>query len=272
MNDRVKVQCQICNMLILYNRMPIHLEECKAINTIPCGLCPRFFQSQAGMNRHQGQVHSADERGTDFRCHHTDCTFGTNSETSLRSHLNKHITGFRRSCSRSRSRSHSRQPGGNQYSEPQPEPMDQQPPMEQQQQENRPRQEDRQKQENRQQPSVEEVQNKVPRQKVGARSTPIPMDQNIEQSVEDLVEEAPTCSTSNGTEPPSGFYNLRLVDPVKARLIMAEEHKSLDDIIRNLRENNIQLRRCCENRGMRLGPDIIGERIEAYMRTFSVTD
>ena len=33
-------------------------------------------------------------------------------------------------------------------------------------------------------------------------------------------------------EPVPGFYNLRLVDPVKARMIMSAENKELDDIVR----------------------------------------
>nr|CAD2174049.1 unnamed protein product [Meloidogyne enterolobii] len=270
MDERVKVQCEICNMVLPYARMPIHLKECRTIRTFPCNLCPRYFQSQAGVNKHQGQAHSADERGTAFRCHHSDCTFGTNSEQSLKHHLNLHITGFRRSLSRSRSRSHSRQPGGNQYSRPEPEPMDQQ-PTEQPQQEN-------------QQPALmEEVQNLVMGQndvplqndvpKVGARATPIHMDHNLEQSREDLAEEAPACSAASGTEPPLGIYDLRLIDPTRARLIMAEEQRDLDDIVRNLRENNHQLRRYCENHGIGiLEHDVIGEQIEAYMRIFSVSD
>jgi len=83
MDERVKVQCEICNMVLPYARvcflkrihvkknfcqMPIHLKECRTIRTFPCNLCPRYFQSQAGVNKHQGQAHSADERGTAFRC------------------------------------------------------------------------------------------------------------------------------------------------------------------------------------------------------------
>uniref|UniRef100_A0A915LR05 C2H2-type domain-containing protein n=1 Tax=Meloidogyne javanica TaxID=6303 RepID=A0A915LR05_MELJA len=223
MDEHVKVQCEICNMVLPYARMPIHLKECRAIRTFPCNLCPRFFQSQAGVNKHQGQVHSADERGTAFRCQF-----------------------------------------------PEPKPMDQQPTEQPQQ-------------ENQQQALMEEVQNLVMGQndvplqndvpKVGARATPIHMDHNIEQSCEDLAEEAPTCSAASGTEPPLGIYDLRLIDPTRARLIMAEEQRDLDDIVRNLRENNHQLRRYCEDHGIGiLEHDVIGEQIEAYMREFSVSD
>lgn len=48
--------------------MPNHLEECKSTRTFPCGICPRFFSSQMGVSRHQGQSHSAEERSTIFRC------------------------------------------------------------------------------------------------------------------------------------------------------------------------------------------------------------
>jgi len=33
-------------------------------------------------------------------------------------------------------------------------------------------------------------------------------------------------------EPPSGFMNLRLVDPVRARLIMVAESRAQDDLVR----------------------------------------
>jgi len=45
-----------------------HLFECQAMHPFPCGLCTRGFSSQQGVANHQGLAHSAEERGTRFRC------------------------------------------------------------------------------------------------------------------------------------------------------------------------------------------------------------
>uniref|UniRef100_A0A914L6H4 Uncharacterized protein n=1 Tax=Meloidogyne incognita TaxID=6306 RepID=A0A914L6H4_MELIC len=72
--------------------------------------------------------------------------------------------------------------------------------------------------------------------------------------------------------PLPGFTNLQLVDPVKARLIMAAESKSLDDLVRNLRENNNILHQFCLERGLDYGTQNTANAIDVYFSNFSVHD
>uniref|UniRef100_A0A915NAM4 Bindin n=1 Tax=Meloidogyne floridensis TaxID=298350 RepID=A0A915NAM4_9BILA len=71
------------------------------------------------------------------------------------------------------------------------------------------------------------------------------------QQIEQVVNEEAAIVTIDDDEeigPLPGFTNLQLVDPVKARMIMAAESKSLDDLVRNLRENNNILHQFCLER------------------------
>uniref|UniRef100_A0A914KJW2 C2H2-type domain-containing protein n=1 Tax=Meloidogyne incognita TaxID=6306 RepID=A0A914KJW2_MELIC len=366
-DPRAKVPCDVCGLKVPNGRMKGHLFECQAMHPFPCGLCTRGFSSQQGVANHQSLSHSAEERGTRFRCTHSDCDFGTNYHKHLETHLQKHLTGFRRS--RSRSRSRSRQPGGNPYTAPQ---LNQPPllqPQEGQQQveeecvemeneyfprtvgrsadRNVRRNVDRsqmpvlQKMEKIQQPKIrqsrsrsrsrakrskaskpnrpaqmpredqqqyeEEIEVEYRPQTVGraghskrnpqidrsnepevqqleqATTSTASMEENIQcpiqepeiQQIEQVVNEEAAIVTIDDDEeigPLPGFTNLQLVDPVKARMIMAAESKSLDDLVRNLRENNNILHQFCLERGLDYGTQNTANAIDVYFRNFSVHD
>ncbi|CAK5115454.1 unnamed protein product [Meloidogyne enterolobii] len=351
-DPRAKVPCDVCGLKVPNGRMEGHLFECQAMHPFPCGLCTRRFSSQQGVANHQSSSHSAEERGTRFRCTHADCDFGTNFNKNLEAHLLKHQTGFRRS--RSRSRSRSRQPGGNPYTVPRPnQPPPLQPQEGQQQGEeecvgrsadrnvrrnvdrsqmpvlqkmekiqqqpvfrrsqsrsrsrakrskaskpNRPAQMPREDQ----QQDEEEIEVEYPPQTVGSagRSKRNPqinrsnepevhqveqtttstasMEENIQCSIQEPeiqpVEQEAIVTIDDDEEigPLPGFTNLQLVDPVKARQIMAAESKSLDDLVRNLRENNNILHRFCLERGLDYGTQNTANAIEVYFKNFTVHD
>uniref|UniRef100_A0A1I8B866 C2H2-type domain-containing protein n=1 Tax=Meloidogyne hapla TaxID=6305 RepID=A0A1I8B866_MELHA len=285
---RVKVPCEVCAMKVPNGRMANHLFVCQAMHPYPCRLCTRCFSSPQGVANHQ-HVHSAEERGTAFRCTHADCDFGTNFYKNLQAHLMRHQTGFQRS----RSRSRSRQPGGNPYAVPLP---NRPPPEQPQEDQHQPEEEDVEmnygchpRTVGRLAPVNRSVQRTVERsqepevqqdEEVETRATPI--GENIEQSVErsrepevQQDEQAPTDTVDDDIEeiePPSGFMNLRLVDPVRARLIMVAESRAQDDLVRNLRENNNILHEFCLKRGLDFGTGKTAQAIDVYFRDFSVND
>nr|CAD2163978.1 unnamed protein product [Meloidogyne enterolobii] len=365
-DPRAKVPCDVCGLKVPNGRMKGHLFECQAMHPFPCGLCTRGFSSQQGVANHQGLAHSAEERGTRFRCTHADCDFGTNFNKNLEAHLLKHQTGFRRS----RSRSRSRQPGGNPYTAPRPnqppplqpqegqqqieeecvemeneyfprtvgrsadrnvqrnvgrsqmpvlqkmEKIQQQPEFRQSRSRSRSRakrskaskpnrsaqmlREDQQQDEedieveyhpqtfgraghSKRNPHVDRFNDPEVQQLEQATTSTASMEENIQcsiqepeiQPVEQVVNEEAAIVTINDDEeigPLPGFTNLQLVDPVKARLIMAAESKSLDDLVRNLRANNEILHRFCLERGLDYGTQNTANAIDVYFRNFSVHD
>uniref|UniRef100_A0A1I8B482 C2H2-type domain-containing protein n=1 Tax=Meloidogyne hapla TaxID=6305 RepID=A0A1I8B482_MELHA len=100
----IKMKCPHCPAKIDSRRYQEHLILCEITKPFPCNICGKRFQTQLGLTVHESKYHTADERGTEFKCRY--CEQGSNSRKDMDKHESIHEeaggTGFR---SRSRSRS-----------------------------------------------------------------------------------------------------------------------------------------------------------------------
>lgn len=98
------VKCPHCPAKVDSRRFQLHLDCCVESKKFPCGICGRRFATQMGVSGHLSRFHTADERGTEFKCRY--CEQGSNSRKDMDKHERVHEEaggpGFR---SRSRSRS-----------------------------------------------------------------------------------------------------------------------------------------------------------------------
>ncbi|CAK5073081.1 unnamed protein product [Meloidogyne enterolobii] len=102
--EGTKLKCPHCPAKVDSRRFTYHLECCVASKKFPCDICGRRFATQKGVSGHLSRFHTADERGTEFKCKY--CEQGSNSRKDMDKHEMVHEEaggpGFR---SRSRSRS-----------------------------------------------------------------------------------------------------------------------------------------------------------------------